>query len=178
MTTQAVVAGAALTGKAIKAGFTPLGKEKVPKKTKLRSEIEYIPPAGKVSSSSMRRRITSDNDVKIIRMLIKAQKQQNDFAAMAQLLRSPIVQMVGTVLLAELAEEAGILSPSWAGAIEGGVVTMVGLQAIKDYGLIPGGALASAMGIGALSGGGDELPGGYGTWDLLKDFWKGVLGMP
>lgn len=64
------------------------------------------------------------------------------------LIASPIVQMLGTVLIAETAEKAGILSERWAGALEGGVIAMIGLQALKDYGVLGAGAL----GVGLLTG--------------------------
>ncbi len=63
------------------------------------------------------------------------------------LVRSPIVQLVGTVALAEYLEHQKVLSSRWAGALEGGVITMVGLQALKEYGVI--GALAVGGGLGA-----------------------------
>jgi len=70
------------------------------------------------------------------------------------LARSPMVQMVGSVAVTELLEEAGVLSGKWAGALEGGVIAMVGLQALKEYGVIGAGALGLGIGAGTIASGG------------------------
>lgn len=66
---------------------------------------------------------------------------------------SPLVQILGSVALAELLERQGVLSAKWAGACEGGVIAMVGMQAYKDMGLIGSAGVLSGMGLGAASSG-------------------------
>lgn len=140
--------------------------------------VEYIPAAPASGSATYRgTKGSTANDVKIVKLLLKAEQKRADTLLIRQLIASPLVQMIGTVFAAELAEEAGLITDTWSGAIEGGMLAMVGLQAIKDYGLIPGGAVASAMGLGALANTSGELPGGYGTWDAVKDWLKGSLGL-
>lgn len=100
---------------------------------------------------------------KAMRLLIKLEKEKGrnmDKAKAWDILRlvvaSPMAQIVGTVAIAEGLEKGGILSGRWAGAIEGGVITMVGLQALKDYGILGAGILGGGLGIGALTEGKPE----------------------
>jgi len=107
----------------------------------------------------------SSNELKLARLQMKARKQELEYSLLRQAIASPLVQMIGTVAVTEALEYAGILSGRWAGAIEGGVITMVGLQALKDYGVIGAGTLGLGMGVGSLLGMGQE--GG-------SDFDRGV----
>lgn len=91
--------------------------------------------------------------MKATRIAVKAVENDRVMQIIQQLATSPMVQMVGTVAIAEVLESLGLLSSRWAGALEGGVITMVGLQALKDFGVVGAGAIAGTMGIGALSGG-------------------------
>lgn len=75
-----------------------------------------------------------------------------------QIVASPAFQMIGTVAIAELLEAAGVLSGRWAGAIEGGVITMTGLQALKDYGVLGAGAVGAGFAGGTLQAIAGEEP--------------------
>lgn len=97
--------------------------------------------------------MAAKEDYKIAKLQIKARKQELELAMLRQLIASPLVQIIGTVALTEGLENAGLISSRWAGAVEGGVITMVGLQALKDYGLIGAGTLGLGIGLGALSEG-------------------------
>lgn len=89
---------------------------------------------------------------KLLRRQIKAAQRAQDTALLSQLLRSPMVQMIGTVAITEVLESMGILSSRWAGAVEGGVIAMTGLQALKDYGIIGAGALNLGIASGGILG--------------------------
>lgn len=106
-----------------------------------------------------------------IKALAKLEKERRKTVRESQawelakvLVRSPMVQMVGSVAVAEVLEEVGILSGKWAGALEGGVITMVGLQALKDYGVIGAGALGLGVGLGALTEGNVDKLIKYGAY--------------
>lgn len=102
----------------------------------------------------------------------KTLKQQETSLLLRQIVASPAFQMVGTVAIAETLEAVGILSGRWAGALEGGVIAMTGLQALKDYGVIGAGSLGLGIGTGALLG--DIL----GEDDYIKKQAKlGLTGM-
>lgn len=123
----------------------------------------------------------SSNDIKMMKLQIKAAKDAQQRALVFDFLRSPMVQMAGTIIAAEAAERAGIIGPNWAGAIQGGVVAMTGLQALKDYGVI-GSAYLGGIGIGAVTQGNYQnlltllspaagaVAGGGGADDWLKAF--------
>lgn len=82
----------------------------------------------------------------------KTLQQQEIMLLLRQIVASPAFQMIGTVTIAELLEHYGILSGRWAGAIEGGVITMTGLQALKDYGVLGAGAVGAGFASGTLLG--------------------------
>lgn len=69
---------------------------------------------------------------------------------------SPMFQMAGSIVLTEYAEHEGWLSPRWSAAIETGVIAMVGLQALKDTGILGAAGILGSMGLGA------DLFGGAG----------------
>jgi len=98
--------------------------------------------------------MTTKEDIKLAKLQLKAAKHAQDMAVVRQLVSSPVVQLVGTVAIAELLEAGGILSGKWAGALEGGVIAMVGLQALKDYGVLGAGALGLGIGAGTIAGSG------------------------
>lgn len=93
---------------------------------------------------------------KIAKLALKAKREETAILLLRQLIASPLVQIIGTVALTEYLESEKVISSRWAGAVEGGVITMVGLQALKDYGVIGAGSLALGTGIGALSEGNIE----------------------
>lgn len=92
-------------------------------------------------------------DYKIRKLELQAQKKAQDTALLRQIVASPLVQIVGTVAVTETLESMGVLSGRWAGAVEGGIITMVGLQALKDYGVIGAGMVGAGLGLGALTEG-------------------------
>lgn len=100
--------------------------------------------------------MTSKEAIKIRRMELKAAKEAQQLQVLQQVVASPVFQMVGPVVLAEVLESAGILSGRLAGAIEGGVITMAGLRALKDYGIIGAGMLGVGVSAGSLIGLGNE----------------------
>lgn len=85
--------------------------------------------------------------LKLAKLNLRAVKAREDALLMRQIIASPLVQIVGTVLISEAAEKCGLLSANWANALEGGVIAMIGLQALKDYGVL--GPMALGLGIGA-----------------------------
>lgn len=105
-------------------------------------------------------------DYKIRKLELQAAKRAQDMAVLQQFIASPLVQILGTVAAAEGLEHAGILSSRWAGAVEGGVITMVGLQALKDYGLLGAGSLGLGLGLGAIT---------EGSVDTIADSLKMAL---
>lgn len=121
---------------------------------------EYIPP----------KKQKSDQE-KAMRLLIKLEKEKGRNIEKAKawdiarlIIASPMAQIVGTVAIAEILEDHGILSGRWAGAIEGGVITMVGLQALKEYGVMGAGVVGLGAGTGALT---------EGTWEGVKNLLLG-----
>lgn len=95
----------------------------------------------------------------------KTLREQAAWNLAATAVRSPLVQICGTVALAEYLEYKGVLSSRWAGAIEGGVIAMVGLQALKEYGVLGAAGLGLGIGGGALFGAQQETPA---WWDALS----------
>jgi hypothetical protein len=102
---------------------------------------------------------TSSSTAEGIKGLIRMEKERRKTIREAHawdllktVARSPIAQMVGTVAVAEVLENEGILSGRWAGALEGGVIAMVGLQALKDYGVLGAAGLGLGIGTGSIIG--------------------------
>jgi len=91
--------------------------------------------------------------VKLAKLAKQSRQEEQLILLLRQAIASPLVQIIGTVALTEALENAGIISGRWAGAVEGGVITMVGLQALKDYGVIGAGSLGLGIGLGALTEG-------------------------
>jgi hypothetical protein len=104
--------------------------------------------------------------LKLAKLQLKAQREAQAWATVRTAIASPVVQLVGSVAIAEILENQGILSGKWAGALEGGVIAMVGLQALKDYGVIG----ASALGLGITGGG---LLGEFGGMSSFDAFAQG-----
>lgn len=102
---------------------------------------------------------TSDA-VKLAKMAKEARREEMAWGVLRTLIASPAFQLVGTVAVAEYAEHQGWLSGRWAGALEGGVIAMVGMQAYKEMGLAGLGLFGSAMIGGAGSAGEQD----YATW--------------
>jgi len=130
-------------------------------KKKTKALAKYIPVGSRGSGSGgipdppetfSGMNIDSRDIVKLARIRAKEKKQARDLAAITAFISSPLVQMIGTVGLTEYLEKQEILSSRWAGAIEGGIITMVGLQALKDFGVIGGAVIGGGLGIGALFG--------------------------
>jgi len=121
--------------------------------------------------------LSSKDNLKLARMIIKAKKESDQTAAMIHLLKTPLVQIALSVIAVEYAEHQEILSGRAAGALEGGITAVVGLHALKEYGVIGMGVAGAGLGLGALIGETAELPGGYGTWDALVDWLKGSMGL-
>ena len=96
--------------------------------------------------------MAASDAVKLERERRKTLRETQTMNIVNGLVRSPIVQLVGTVALAEYLESQHILSDRWAGALEGGVITMVGLQALKEFGTVGAAGLALGMGSGAIQG--------------------------
>jgi len=128
--------------------------------------------------------MTQSNEIKLVKAKAKARRQELEIQAASQLIRavlaSPLVQIIGTVVVTEAMENAGWISGRWAGAVEGGVITMVGLQALKDYGLIGAGTLGLGITAGSALGGlsetfetGTDLEKG-----LASGLLSGLLGLP
>jgi len=92
--------------------------------------------------------MSDKQDLKILKLKLKAQKEAAMLQEVGAFMRSPLVQIIGGVAVTELLEKADVLSGRWAGAIEGGIIAMIGLQALKDYGIYG----ASALGVGVLGG--------------------------
>lgn len=110
-------------------------------------------------------------DKQDVKVLVKLEKERRKTLNQVQawdlvktLVRSPMVQMVGSVAITEVLEDADILSSRWAGAIESGVIAMVGLQALKDYGVIGAAGLGLGMGLGALTEGSVDKLLKYGAY--------------
>lgn len=132
--------------------------------------------------------------VKLARLLVEAERDKELIRTLQLVVNSPAFQLVGSVAIAEILEHYDILSSSWATALEGGVITMVGLQALKDHGLLGGAILAGSMGLGALSPISEAVSGAnyienitspripglenYGLgrfWDWGKSLWNWVF---
>lgn len=113
-----------------------------------------------------------NNEEKLLKRKLKAAARAQDMAMLSQFLSSPLVQVIGSVAVTEILEEAGILSSRWAGAVEGGIIAMVGLQALKEYGVIGAGALnlgiASGGILGSLTGDGSTAEKIGGAAQILS----------
>jgi len=113
-------------------------------------------------------------EYKLKKMQLAALKRSEDLALIRGILASPLVQVMGTVAAAETLEAAGILSGRWSGAIEGGVITAIFLQALKEYGLIGAGTLGLGVSLGAASeGSGGKILEGL-TQGQLSGFFQGL----
>lgn len=88
--------------------------------------------------------------VKLERERRKTIAMQENRLLLRQALASPLVQIIGGITITEAAQSLGILNSKWAGGIEGSIVTMVGLQALKDYGIIGAGAMGFGFSAGSL----------------------------
>jgi len=119
--------------------------------------------------------MSQNNEIKILKAQAKLRRQELEYSVLKTAIASPIVQVMGTVAAAELLEKAGVLSGRWAGAIEGGVITAIFLQALKEYGIVGAGTLGLGVGIGA---GSDSTSVDIsGTGEKALDFAKwGLLG--
>jgi len=106
---------------------------------------------------------TSDT-LKLAKLQAKERQKDRIYGIAQRVIASPMTQVMGTVAIAEVLEKAGILSGRWAGAIEGSVLTMTFLQALKDYGTAGAGLVGVSTGIGALT---------EGTWEGFKDLMLG-----
>lgn len=104
------------------------------------------------SGGSARSSASMKLEEKLLRRKLKAAARAQDTALLAQFLSSPLVQIIGSVAVTEILEEVGILSPRWAGAVEGGIIAMVGLEALKNYGVIGAGALNLGIASGGIFG--------------------------
>lgn len=109
------------------------------------------------------------NAVRLERERRKTMNQAETWALLKMLIASPLVQIVGTVALTEILESQDIISGRWAGAVEGGVISMVGLQALKDYGVIGASALGLGMGLGAVTEGTAEGAREFALGGLLGE---------
>jgi hypothetical protein len=111
--------------------------------------------------------------VKLAKMQLKAQREARAMGLARQVVASPVFQLVGSVAIAEILENQGILSARWAGALEGGVIAMVGLQAMKEYGVW--GTLMELGGLGTGSLIGETLGGGTpATGNIANQIKQGL----
>jgi len=106
---------------------------------------------------------TSDA-LKLAKLAAKERQKDRMYGIAQRVIASPMTQVMGTVAIAELLEKGGVLSGRWAGAIEGSVLTMTFLQALKDYGVTGAGLVGASTGLGALT---------EGTWEGFKDLMLG-----
>lgn len=96
------------------------------------------------------------NTVRLERERRKTMQQQELWALSKMVVASPMFQILGTVAITEILENQKVLTSRWAGAVEGGVITMVGLQALKDYGVIGAAVVGGGIGLGSLTEGKPE----------------------
>lgn len=95
----------------------------------------------------------TNDSIKLAKLAAKNREKEMLYNLGMKALASPLVQMMGTVAIAEALESQGVLSARWAGALEGGIIAMTGLQALKEYGVIGASGLGLGIGVGALTEG-------------------------
>jgi len=96
--------------------------------------------------------LKSTDQIKALRMLLKADKEARQSQLLVSLLGSPIIQVVGTVLACELMEKNEIIGSGWATGIETGTIALVGLHTLKNYGLSGLGVVGAAGLTGGILG--------------------------
>lgn len=101
--------------------------------------------------------MAASEQLKMARLAAKEARRARETQLLITLLSSPAVQVVGTIALAEVLEQNGIISSAGAGIIEGGVIGMVGLQAAEKAGLAGLLAVGGGAGIGGLLGAGSGI---------------------
>lgn len=106
--------------------------------------------------------------LKLARMVKKEAKAARDHQLLIAILTSPVFQMTGTIAIAEILEKLGLLSSAWAGALEGGVIAMTGLQAVEKAGVVGAMALTGGLAGGAITGGLSNVP-------VIGDFSKSLF---
>lgn len=109
----------------------------------------YLVPGSKMNSG---------DQVKLARLLIKAEREKNNLETLKQLgtviAGSPIVQIVGTVLICEWMENKDDpwISSGWATGIEAGTIALVGLHVLQNYGFMGLGIAGTAGLTGGILG--------------------------
>jgi len=178
---MAIPAAAILTGAAAKKTADYIKKDMKkhmtkPKTTAMVKSQAKIPEV--IYQNTGPAALSSSDQVKITRMLLKADREKRQIQALTSILQSPIIQIVGTVVVCEYLEAEEMISSGWSTGIEAGAVTVVGLQALKEYGIAGLGVAAAGIGAAGITNlAGKELPGGYSYWDAAQDGLKGSLGL-